>query len=84
MSHASTRSSFPADRNVARRSFLKGSVVSGLGASLIYTGTQTAMGAVKSGCGYRLSAVEALSMFSDLLFRIQSESFTLLNGTIER
>lgn len=83
MSHVSTRSSFPADRNVGRRSFLKGSVISGLGSSIIYTGSQTVMGADDPQCVYRLSAVEALSMFTDLLFRIQSDSFTLLGRRIE-
>lgn len=37
---------------------------------------------VAAGCGYKLSAVEALQMFSDLALRIQSDSFNILNRKI--
>jgi hypothetical protein len=65
-----------------RRTFLKGSVAVGLGAPFFNHGNRAVTEAVSSGCDYKLSAVEALSMFSDLLLRIQSESFNLLNKKI--
>ncbi len=79
-----TRKQLSKGRGVRRRSFLKNSVVGGLGASLVFTGNQSATAAVDPDCGFRLSAVEALTMFSELLFRIQSDSFNLLPGELER
>ena len=65
----------------SRRSFLKISAAAGVGT--LVCAENSAKGAVEQQCGYRLSAFEALSMLSELLFRIQGDSFVLLNQKLE-
>jgi len=83
MSEYSTIDSPAHAGSVCRRSFLRASVAGGLTAPLIYAESLTAVGGAAEGCQYKLSAVEALTMFTDLLFRIQSDSFGKLNDKIE-
>ena len=64
-----------------RRSFLKISAVAGVGT--LVCADDSARGSVEQQCGFRLSAFEALVMLSDLVFKIQGDSFVLLNQKIE-
>ncbi len=82
MSRPSTSNTSGKDAFVGRRSFLKSSVAVGLGAPFLSVGDRTIASGVAAGCGYKLSAVEALQMFSDLALRIQSDSFNILNRRI--
>jgi hypothetical protein len=82
MSNPNTSNTTGKDAFVGRRSFLKSSVAIGLGAPFLSMGDRTIASGVAAGCGYKLSAVEALQMFSDLALRIQSDSFNILNQKI--
>lgn len=65
-----------------RRDFLKASCLGAAG--VFVSGTlNTPNAAAASECAYRLSAFDALTMFSDLLLQLQSQSFTLLHKKME-
>lgn len=84
MSRLSRSNKLKKDAFVGRRSFLKSSVVGGLSSQVVLGAHLTALGAPESTCRFRVSAVEALGLFTDLLFRIQAGSLSMVTKKIER